>query len=291
MGIVLGVLICGLSPHGRGKLLPAVRGVGHFGSIPARAGETQRSDSMQCLFRVYPRTGGGNCIGLGAEQPDLGLSPHGRGKRRTPVYASIQRRSIPARAGETRSAGLRWSAGVVYPRTGGGNGNGDLPGVRWRGLSPHGRGKPTAVKDNLIKGGSIPARAGETKCRCSPKCISRVYPRPCGGNWVFYGRAMTAGGLSPHGRGKRRRPHQVAPAPRSIPARAGETGRGGRPGRRRPVYPRTGGGNPRRPCWGRLTGGLSPHGRGKRVSIFRELLLQGSIPARAGETYSKTGLG
>ena len=73
------------------------------------------------MTTVYPRTGGGNST----VQPKLsiiaGLSPHGRGKRTASHREGLQKRSIPARAGETCGPWYRWQTLWVYPRTGGGN--------------------------------------------------------------------------------------------------------------------------------------------------------------------------
>ena len=132
----------------------------------------------------------------------------------------------------------------------------------------------------------------------------RVYPRPCGGPPQTFGAGAvyprTGGGnvfhqyiirivrgLSPHGRGKHQVRQALNNAVPSIPARAGETHCPTVLLRDYPVYPRTGGGN----GWARQKGvsltGLSPHGRGKLLVISLVPLLQGSIPARAGETHHR----
>ena len=111
----------GLSPHGRGKRLLTAAGRITGGSIPARAGETGLELAIVHLFKVYPRTGGGNLQppdllpqswGLsphGRGKPDrygtsariIGLSPHGRGKPDAANSGRATDGSIPARAGET----------------------------------------------------------------------------------------------------------------------------------------------------------------------------------------------
>ena len=154
--------IQGLSPHGRGKLTRWSMRAGLGRSIPARAGETASCQTPPPPSQVYPRTGGGNVGGGTHLLWQRGLSPHGRGKRHDAGAADGGRRSIPARAGETRGPRRgRWD-GRVYPRTGGGNS--DISGVFLPvlGLSPHGRGKHCLVTRPGLAGGSIPARAGET---------------------------------------------------------------------------------------------------------------------------------
>ena len=116
-------------------------------------------------------------------------------------------------------------------------------------------------------------------------------------------------GLSPHGRGKRGGRDDPRPLGRSIPARAGKrlgldadvTGVGSIParagetswrcswGRRRRVYPRTGGGNAWAWSAAVMMGGLSPHGRGKHAEAVKAGQGLRSIPARAGETSGVGG--
>ena len=254
----------GLSPHGRGKhrdksphVPPPPR------SIPARAGETLANPLTRSYSRVYPRTGGGNSDSGRLEFLTLGLSPHGRGKRRRRRGGYGGMGSIPARAGETSSASTSSRAAWVYPRTGGGNAASFPPAPFLYGLSPHGRGKLPAMRPASRRPGSIPARAGETRSGHRRRRATRVYPRTGGGNRPAHSPATTAAGLSPHGRGKPQ-PGQLRDRPgRSIPARAGET-RARRATRRlTAVYPRTGGGNARNTMPNTLPLGLSPHGRGK----------------------------
>ena len=53
-------------------------------SIPARAGETGTPYIDLLPERVYPRTGGGNLVRNVDSVIGIGLSPHGRGKLRSP---------------------------------------------------------------------------------------------------------------------------------------------------------------------------------------------------------------
>ena len=111
-----------------------------------------------------------------------------------------------------------------------------------------------------------------------------VYPRVGGGNSVgAYGHQLGRG-LSPRGRGKRRRLHCAANGTGSIPAWAGETPANARIAIAVEVYPRVGGGNV---CWRALAvpvAGLSPRGRGKPPPALSSATTRRSIPAWAGET-------
>ena len=68
---------------------------------------------------VYPRVGG-ETRSLGqAELPGQGLSPRGRGNRRTGRGARAPAGSIPAWAGKPSVESLQQTAIGVYPRVGG----------------------------------------------------------------------------------------------------------------------------------------------------------------------------
>ena len=163
-GGVMRVLVAceGLSPRGRGKLLVPVNIGLPQGSIPAWAGETSALRRSSSAFSVYPRVGGGNRRVLQHHIPINGLSPRGRGKPGWPGAGSQTRRSIPAWAGETSPVTERFPTSRVYPRVGGGN-HCLLLGVGFSsGLSPRGRGKLSLGVRQTLRGGSIPAWAGET---------------------------------------------------------------------------------------------------------------------------------
>ena len=179
----------------------------------------------------------------------------------------------------------------VYPRTGGGN-RSFLSGLTaCGGLSPHGWGKHAMEQHAPHKTRSIPARAGETAPQLLAPCVAWVYPRTGGGNTTRDTIKERAEGLSPHGRGKLHHRPEVRDRQRSIPARAGETGRVSAREFLMPVYPRTGGGNS--PPWHSETcyPGLSPHGRGKPEPGRQARRYLRSIPARAGETSQESPAG
>ena len=197
----------GLSPRGRGKRRPK-RGRGlRRGSIPAWAGETVDAGQVAAFAD--------------------GLSPRGRGKPRRVSCGGLGMGSIPAWAGETPPIGTAGSLEGVYPRVGGGNSTLIMPEAIGKGLSPRGRGKHSVHAFLGNKLGSIPAWAGETTLRRRRTTIRGVYPRVGGGNPPPTWPPPPAPGLSPRGRGKRRR-RLPRTSQRSIPAWAGETFPSGR---------------------------------------------------------------
>ena len=156
------------------------------------------------------------------------------------------------------------------------------------GLSPHGRGKRSRTLSWRTPVRSIPARAGETGAATRYNERYWVYPRPCGGNSSTSSEERVCWGLSPPVRGKRSSRPSRPPRTRSIPARAGETGRAELTMSRHWVYPRTGGGNYVATQGDIFVEGLSPHGRGKQVRTIETRKGMRSIPARAGETRKRS---
>ena len=254
----------GLSPRGRGKRIVNPPGKGRVWSIPAWAGETDDGPAHSRLRQVYPRVGGGNKRQGMAGVESSGLSPRGRGKPQLAGRRGAAQGSIPAWAGETQFLRDLAAANAVYPRVGGGNFRSlaQLPVLY--GLSPRGRGKRPSGPLSGWRSGSIPAWAGETLWHDHPDLPPKVYPRVGGGNPIPQHGLSPDAGLSPRGRGKRRRPIKVPKGAGSIPAWAGETSSKARMRLDSAVYPRVGGGNWRKSRAIRPLRGLSPRGRGKR---------------------------
>ena len=193
------------------------------GSIPAWAGETHSRAALYRASAVYPRVGGGN---VGISQESLGgdgLSPRGRGKRRSFNQRPTTWGSIPAWAGETEKDLTALYLCVVYPRVGGGNYIAAIACGLALGLSPRGRGKLGLGISERQDNGSIPAWAGETSGNGGGGGFRAVYPRVGGGNDIDIDELTDALGLSPRGRGKLMPIHVYLDYHRSIPAWAGET--------------------------------------------------------------------
>ena len=183
----------------------------------------------------------------------------------------VDRRSIPACAGETYLLDYLSALDGVYPRVCGGNTHWTAPLTWATGLSPRVRGKPGRRCFGWSYIRSIPACAGETAACRRWTCWRKVYPRVCGGNIDVRPIATDVHGLSPRVRGKPAGAATRGFPRRSIPACAGETC----PAQLRTVflevYPRVCGGNP---CAVRVRVvwcGLSPRVRGNPppTSIFR----------------------
>ena len=215
-------LVSGLSPRVRGNPAHVPVPDADVGSIPASAGEPRARRGPSSLRGVYPRECGGTHGQGRTVAPRKGLSPRVRGNQ-CPSYDTTARvGSIPASAGEPRSARRSSGRKEVYPRECGGTLATDASACTMRGLSPRVRGNRRWYPRPEVILGSIPASAGEPKGVFPVIGPAEVYPRECGGTERRTALMAARGGLSPRVRGNRRGGSSPAPRRRSIPASAGE---------------------------------------------------------------------
>ena len=254
----------GLSPRGRGNPVPPPDLWIIAGSIPAWAGEPGRHDRPARARTVYPRVGGGTIPIPRASSTAAGLSPRGRGNLLPSKGRPLPSRSIPAWAGEPSTYRFSLPSIAVYPRVGGGTRSIARINRVVIGLSPRGRGNPSAAFLFSLAAGSIPAWAGEPDPRRPPNDSGSVYPRVGGGTFFCRHTNRCQGGLSPRGRGNLVATDQHVRYQRSIPAWAGEPFHSTNPPRATTVYPRVGGGTGPITWRVPLALGLSPRGRGNR---------------------------
>ena len=213
-----------------------------------------------------------------------GLSPRVRGNPARHAHRGRPGRSIPACAGEPRTARPAGRLAEVYPRVCGGTVAGASPGRKRRGLSPRVRGNRRHAGRQPEIPGSIPACAGEpfqllTRRNCPP-----VYPRVCGGTYARRNcPPPRRNGLSPRVRGNRGTARVARRRRRSIPACAGEPPDDAGSPPPPSVYPRVCGGTHRRRLTDAQRAGLSPRVRGNPAVAPAGFSAAWSIPACAGE--------
>ena len=218
----VGLSLPGLSPRVRGNRFRQHPLDNAGRSIPACAGEPARRRRRLPPQQVYPRVCGGTKNSRRSSAAARGLSPRVRGNR-VSATANIPRTgSIPACAGEPFLTATRAGTGSVYPRVCGGTLGHTLRQVATLGLSPRVRGNPALGRLFAAGGGSIPACAGEPAGAAGWRLRQGVYPRVCGGTFLFQRIARRHSGLSPRVRGNRPGRGCEHLRRRSIPACAGE---------------------------------------------------------------------
>ena len=193
-------------------------------SIPACAGEPTCKIFIAPPHKVYPRVCGGTPPRPGIDLCAKGLSPRVRGNQAEDHPYANRLGSIPACAGEPIPAPPLMAGRRVYPRVCGGTMRRNC--WRWpvRGLSPRVRGNRAGRRIPAGRSGSIPACAGEPRCRRHSPRDCQVYPRVCGGTRSEHGVVNPNQGLSPRVRGNPGLYLRSCRLTRSIPACAGEPG-------------------------------------------------------------------
>ncbi|MDK2955366.1 MAG: hypothetical protein PWQ57_862 [Desulfovibrionales bacterium] len=254
----------GPSPRVRGR--PPSSRLARFGlgTIPACAGETVEPHIRQLVVGDHPRVCGGDPGRCSRPRETWGPSPRVRGRPDSWPLRLSRKGTIPACAGETDYAQIYLFLVKDHPRVCGG----DLirmPRVRCgTGPSPRVRGRRTWTK--LWRGiaGTIPACAGETPLSDERSNGMKDHPRVCGGDYIYFFRLGVDKGPSPRVRGRRVGMLDQMRHPGTIPACAGETAAGSRPGEPRKDHPRVCGGDTVAST-SLLTGrGPSPRVRGRR---------------------------
>ena len=279
----------GSSPRVRGSPGAALRRGDSLRFIPARAGEPVLWSWTTGIPSVHPRACGGAECPICRPDHNSGSSPRVRGSLVLVRQAELDRRFIPARAGEPRSRTARSRSTPVHPRACGGARTKPSAINRSSGSSPRVRGSQAIITLDRDLPRFIPARAGEPLSARTIERLTRVHPRACGG--AEGGPSMTypAPGSSPRVRGSLVRDKNDATCRRFIPARAGEPPRCSPRWCRTPVHPRACGGAARFAAIFALSSGSSPRVRGSRRTLLSAAHWQRFIPARAGEPAAGTG--
>ncbi len=213
----------GSSPRGRGTHLDLRRLRVRFRFIPAWAGNTHPLPRPICTAAVHPRVGGEHTSEKLRNLSQTGSSPRGRGTLGLAVRAGYEKRFIPAWAGNTAFSHGAARAAPVHPRVGGEHGCAIHRGRGRAGSSPRGRGTQSRRKAGAACHRFIPAWAGNTARLRDRRDWPTVHPRVGGEHGTAGATARLTYGSSPRGRGTRAAAALEAPAPRFIPAWAGNT--------------------------------------------------------------------
>ena len=152
------------------------------------------------------------------------------------------------------------------------------------GSSPHTRGARVSLGAFPLAVRIIPAYAGSTRMPGTCPKPRGDHPRIRGEHGVEEELDIVVQGSSPHTRGARGAPPDVAAVLRIIPAYAGSTGPAGTPPSETPDHPRIRGEHASKRRSNYRNPGSSPHTRGARYSSSRWSIRRGIIPAYAGST-------
>ncbi|RYQ51536.1 hypothetical protein PG1604B_1278 [Bifidobacterium pseudolongum subsp. pseudolongum] len=273
---------CGANGSGRACNAPFA------GSSPHMRGKRPRAASHAPTQRPrtdHPRTCGANGKPATATREGYGSSPHMRGKPAVLRSERGAQRIIPAHAGQTPWGMARRSGTSDHPRTCGANSGAGLWFSQDSGSSPHMRGKLTVLSPSLARQRIIPAHAGQTPAAIGRSGCQPDHPRTCGANPYITNGVVRWHGSSPHMRGKQTPPAIHAKRPRIIPAHAGQTRQNTHHEPGCADHPRTCGANLDGGVETAWLGGSSPHMRGKRGLLTEGDIVDGIIPAHAGQTF------
>ncbi len=274
----------GSSPRVRGTPSQPGPGVRELRFIPARAGNTVTPPVRYEPTAVHPRACGEHFHRRHATPSESGSSPRVRGTRGCAAFSRHEPRFIPARAGNTRTAAVRFAGNSVHPRACGEHGRRVIRRVKRCGSSPRVRGTRVGSGRTVIRNRFIPARAGNTRRFCFSSFESSVHPRACGEHRSRSARTRPACGSSPRVRGTRSIFYAEEQSRRFIPARAGNTNTIAWSPGSSTVHPRACGEHGKGPASCGPAFGSSPRVRGTRAGHVQRAVRRRFIPARAGNT-------
>ena len=276
-------------PRSRGEHVDGVRVVHRAnGSSPLARGTPAPSRAARPRTAVHPRSRGEHDRARVEALRRYGSSPLARGTREMASGKISVARFIPARAGNTKTPALSGLSLPVHPRSRGEHRRRREFDENIDGSSPLARGTHVVPPAAAVLDRFIPARAGNTTCAVPGDRLRTVHPRSRGEHPTGRLRAAMDGGSSPLARGTRCCWPSAARCRRFIPARAGNTPAPRRRRRAAAVHPRSRGEHTGGAEAHRLATGSSPLARGTPHRGGRWPQTRRFIPARAGNTRSRT---
>ena len=177
-------VMLGSSPRVRGTLSSARWYVHRSRFIPARAGNTTAECGPARRSTVHPRACGEHSrVGISYTR-SYGSSPRVRGTLLMDIRHELQRRFIPARAGNTSAKITFPCSSTVHPRACGEHAQVLATAKLYTGSSPRVRGTRGHGRARSAHNRFIPARAGNT-CLAGVAAVGlAVHPRACGEHFL-----------------------------------------------------------------------------------------------------------
>ena len=185
----------------RGTLDAEQRAVAKYRFIPAHAGNAPTFAKRSSTVSVHPRACGERARASPSADRQLGSSPRMRGTRITNAHAAINRRFIPAHAGNALAISAALSGVAVHPRACGERRSGRRLALPHDGSSPRMRGTRRSSGRCGIVARFIPAHAGNAGASSRWNASSAVHPRACGERLIWQAATACLNGSSPRMRG------------------------------------------------------------------------------------------
>ena len=216
--------------------------------------------------------------------PHIGSSPRVRGTvdQRGPL--GVERRFIPARAGNSWRPTWTFQNPSVHPRACGEQYLTRLERQQLPGSSPRVRGTVEARGIATVADRFIPARAGNSQIAGGRIPQAPVHPRACGEQAARNQRHSRCRGSSPRVRGTGLNRSLYGVPGRFIPARAGNSRWVSPLGSQTPVHPRACGEQNHQSIPRPAIPGSSPRVRGTGLRCAPDMFAWRFIPARAGNS-------
>ena len=230
--------------------------------IPACAGNASNRHQLSPGHSVHPRVCGERFAHFLQNCREPGSSPRVRGTLERVLDDLLQRRFIPACAGNAQLQPPQASQAAVHPRVCGERSRSRTDDDPAAGSSPRVRGTPRHYAFAALVDRFIPACAGNASARRRRPMTPAVHPRVCGERWPAVLTFSVVIGSSPRVRGTLR-PSRFKFRPRRfIPACAGNATVRGHEARHRAVHPRVCGERFTCPVMTTFRAGSSPRVRG-----------------------------
>ena len=194
-----------------------------------------------------------------------GRSPRARGRHFEQGCLRVNRRPIPAGAGQTSARSTRKSGAAADPRGRGADALAKPRPKRHEGRSPRARGRPLLTLSQWTSRRPIPAGAGQTLGACH-RCSDRgADPRGRGADSRLPSPIEKVWGRSPRARGRRAAVSASIRRYRPIPAGAGQTSLPYRTSPKKSADPRGRGADSSMATFVPTMSGRSPRARGRRL--------------------------
>ena len=213
----------GSSPRKRGTGMPRLLRKLKVRFIPAQAGNSRGARGEGHRSAVHPRASGEQGVMNAKFVVASGSSPRKRGTVRAANLPDLDRRFIPAQAGNSAGSGRTAACTAVHPRASGEQS--ELRSLRRssRGSSPRKRGTGAEVVFGAEPPRFIPAQAGNRWSRHQARSLPPVHPRASGEQILARAGPPSPAGSSPRKRGTVEEVLEQREPWRFIPAQAGNS--------------------------------------------------------------------